>query len=64
MFSLVLSIIALILAVLAIGFVVVIKVYYIDKLMDATNSKIVKIDKYEKYRNNDGLFSKKAGEKL
>jgi hypothetical protein len=59
MLSLVLSIIALIFAVLGIGFGVVMKLYYIDKLM-ALNAKA---DKYEKYRNNDGLLSKKVGER-
>jgi hypothetical protein len=56
LFSLTISIIALILAVLSLCFGLVIKLYYLDKLI-ASNDKQ---DPYEKYRTVDGLLSKKV----
>ena len=54
--SISLSIIAIIMALCSIVFVVVIKVYYIDKRNSLNN----KIDPYDKYRNSDGLLTKDA----
>ncbi len=54
--SISLSIVAIIMALCSIVSVIVIKVYYIDKI-NALNGKI---DPYDKYRNADGLLTKSA----
>lgn len=62
MLSFILSIIALIFGVLSLVFLLQVKLYYLNK-MDGLNERLTAIEKadpYEKYRNVDGLLSKKV----